>query len=673
MKDLLQKSIKSISGLGDTRFKLLQKINVNTISDLIFRFPVRYEDTSNIYSIRSFLGADIESGTVLVNILDIKNIFIRSGLTIQNFLLQDFSAPDRLTIKSFNQPFLANNFDRKIPYFVKIKRKVNKYGKYEYLFLDMEKQVETGQLHVGTISPVYKVTKGISVKMYRRILLSAIKFIKNQLDGSTIIKNKYIELSFLDIIAVHFPKDLDTLDLIVKKLSRIEIATLYLKLYLSKAKQSKQKKNYQLNKDFSPSAFQSILNFKLSHDQLHILNLIYEKYKSNLSFNYLVQGDVGSGKSIVAFYALILNYLSGTKSIMLAPTTVLVEQHYNNLAKICSKIDIPIYKIDRNNKINIISEKEGIFIGTTAIQYLELNNIGLVVIDEQQKFGVIQREKKYLSDDITLSDNKSMSKFIPNFIEMTATPIPRTLLRFLFDDIETLTINTMPFGERDVKTYIVRKDKSKEFLAKLVSKLENHELNKVILVVPAIESENTASVKEYIDKISTLGDKLEIKKLTGVMQAKEKDFIIQEFKENKINILVSTSIIEIGVDIPDADVIVIISPQMFGLSQLHQMRGRVGRNGQSAMCFLVENEELRDVQLSKLKFFAENTNGLIIAEKDLEFRGPGDLFGERQIGIPDLKIANFADVSILKEGIDMAKEMIKDNLYKDFLINNPFL
>ena len=659
----LKDNLSNILSINLTRQRALSNLGILSVQDLIFRFPIKYENTSLISNFINFINSPENIATIYVTFRSGSNLYVKSNLTIQNFEFLDKSDSTKINVKSFNRQFLINSLIIGNEYYIKVKKHINRYGKTEIYLLDIEKvNLNKGQLHVGTISPVYRLSKGISIKYYRRILYTVFeKLFKANVSLNTYLNN-YLNLSLEDLSYIHFPKDLEQVNSKIQKLSLYEIATIYLKLKYPKIKSINNKINYNMTTDFTPQMFAKIINMKLSEDQEKIMQILYMKYKSNDSFDILIQGDVGSGKSLVAFYALILNYFTNTKSLLLAPTSVLVDQHFDNLFKICSKLNIKLYKFHKNNKLEVDETDHSIIVGTTALNYKAFCNIGLVIFDEQQKFGVFQKEKSFL---------KEISKK-PNFIEMTATPIPRTILRYLFDDLEIYYLKTMPFGDRKVQTFLIRKSKSQEFYEKLIKKILCGEIKKCLVVVPASESENFVNVDKFSKKIRVITADLMIKSITGKMKEIEKLSVLNSFKNGEIHLLVATSVVEIGINIPDLDVILIVSPQMFGLSQLHQMRGRVGRTGKEGMCFLIEEEDLNDLQLEKIIFFTKNNDGMLLAEKDFSMRGPGDLLGDRQIGMPNFKVASFADINALKQGVELGKKILEEGKIIDFLNKNPF-
>ncbi len=658
----LKGNISSIFRINDTIVRALQNLGVSSLSDLIFRFPTRYENTSHLTRFTDFINSSEQIATICVKLVSASNLRVKPKLTLQNFVFLDKFDGKKINVKSFNKDYLVNSIRKDNEYYLKIKKNVNKFGRTENFLLDIEKvDLEKGQLHVGTIAPVYKLTKGISVKYYRRMLHKIFfKLLKVNKSLNTLINNHF-DITFEDLYEIHFPKSLEKVNSIIQKLSLYEIATIYIKLKHSKSGPFYSKVNYKMTTEFTPLMFSKILNVNLSHDQETIMRNIYEKYKSNQRFDILVQGDVGSGKSFVAFYALILNYFSNTNSLLLAPTSVLVDQHFENLSLICNKLNINLKKLSKNNKTTIEDCEHSIIVGTTALNFKKITNVGLVVFDEQQKFGVLQKEQSFFDE---------MSR--PNFIEMTATPIPRTILRCLFDDLEVYSIKMMPFGTRKVKTFFVRRLKSNKFYAKLIEKVNTGVIKKCLVVVPASESDNFMNVENFSNKLKSMNPNIIVSSLTGNMSEKKKLVILDNFKNGQTQFLVATSIVEIGINIPDLDVILIVSPQMFGLSQLHQIRGRVGRTGKEGMCFLIEEEELNELQLEKIVFFTKNNDGMSLAEKDFQMRGPGDLLGDRQIGMPNFKIASFVNLDTLNKGIDLGKKILDEGEVSSFIDNNPF-
>ncbi|RMD77755.1 DEAD/DEAH box helicase [Candidatus Dojkabacteria bacterium] len=663
--------LSAIGFLPRTRVSQFKKLGINTVKDLITAFPYRYSDTSEVIDISTLKKQGRSTATLLCRVLDIKSSVIRHNLSVQNILLADFT--DSLIVKSFNQHYLINSVSKDEKYYIQLDRRTFKNGRESFVIRSMEKHKEQGQLHLGIIAPVYRLTAGLSIKAYRTIL----KKVLNQLVHSGELENlfsnefyKEFDISVNDLVQLHFPEDISKLDSAVRKFAGLEIATLYLKSKNMKSKTKSSSQNQVLisrkpdRKLLSPVEFENLIEKKLTFDQFCITQEIFSKLKNNEEINFLIQGDVGSGKSLIAYYSLLLFALAGYDTVLLCPTSILVDQHFMNLVNYSSGLPVKIFKVSSDGKFdNSYQPGSNIFVGTTSVLFRKFRNISLVVIDEQQKFGVVQREYLNINTDCQ-----------KNVVEMTATPIPRTLVKSIFEDIEVKTIKSIPFGKRDIKTYFVSRDKIQRLLSWCKEQLSINFSNKIIWVVPSIENEKVSNLNNEVKLLQQILEEFGIVTLTGRMTPEKKSKAVTEFKENRSRILLSTSIIEIGIDIPDANIIVISSPQMFGLSQLHQMRGRVGRSGQKSYCYLLEREILNESQKEKLKFFCQNSDGLVIAEKDLELRGPGDLFGTRQIGLPDLKIANYTDLAQVRLSIDLAKRLTKNKTEKvlEFLESSLF-
>ncbi|MEP7103460.1 MAG: ATP-dependent DNA helicase RecG [Candidatus Dojkabacteria bacterium] len=635
----------------------LERLGIVTVKDLITYFPYKYLDTNQKKSIQDLLLHPDEEGKYLVQvrIKNFKNQYIRGGRSIQNGLIYDESG--EMKVSWFNQPFMVRVLakDSEFLFYGKIKVK----GKHTIFYPTIYEEVQEGKdsVHLSRLTPEYRLTTGISKKWLR----SRIKFLMDYIDIIDItdefLKEGLSKHSNKDLIKdVHFPETAKDLDNAVKDLSLREFTNLQLKLE-AKRKQAKKQNAPAVKKGVDlrnlADKFIAELPFVLTPDQKTIIdNLIEEIGKKPI--NALVQGDVGSGKTIIA---IILSYLIskiGYQSIVLAPTTILAKQHletFNKFLKGKAKVLLVVGTTKE-------TEDADILIGTTAVLARKeglVKKPGLVVVDEQHKFGVKQREE-------LLGEYRSLfkEKYYPHFINMTATPIPRTIVQSLFGDLEVYSLNSKPKGRLPIRSFLVPDEKKAsgyEWIKNEVAKG-----GQVFWVCPLVEESDNLQLKAAKTTFEELKEYFkdsEVELIHGKLKEDKKTEVMQKFNANKIQILVTTSVIEVGIDVPNANIIVVESAERFGLAQLHQMRGRVGRGEKQSWCFLFTSPEVSDLATDRLNFFCGSNDGLKIAEYDLSLRGPGEVYGTKQSGIPNLKIASFKDMNIIKESKKTAEVLYK--------------
>lgn len=658
----LSDSISAVKYINEVYSKKLHKLGIFSVLDLITYFPKRYVDTNNILTvsevIKNINNMNLNSDVIVYGqIQNFKNTKLKNRKSIQTGLLTDVTINYKYQLKFifFNQDFLMRvmkNSD-----FITITGKIKKSGnsliinakKFEKFNPKSEKSI-----HIGTIVPEYNLTKGISAKWLR----NRINYVLNNLDPQEFKKDKTISLiedtlgiDILDLIKKsHFGGDRRVIEESVEHLSNIELIHLALKTIASRKHLSKKRNIFLNNLKSHTEKSLELIPFKLTDSQQLAIKNICKLLTSDKQANILLQGDVGSGKTAVALVISCLYVFNKYKVIYLAPTTILSEQIFEFFNSILSKVKVKIGLLNSAKAVNV--QNSQIIIGTTSLLNMHsLSKTGLLIVDEQHKFGVKQRE-------IIL---KTQQETAIDFLSMTATPIPRTIAEGLFGNLEIISLTQKPGNRKLIKTYIVYSDKKLDF-----ENWINHMLEKksqIFWVCPNVESDSkgkTSAKTKYKEILHKFPDyKSDI--IHGKTKEEEKQKIIERFKNRETSILISTSLVEVGIDIPNANIMIIENPESFGLASLHQIRGRVGRNDNENFCFLLPGDNISDKAKERIEFFAREHNGIKIAEYDLRTRGPGEVYGENQSGIPKLKIAKYDNIQTIRKSMFYAK-----NLYKNF-------
>ena len=643
-------NIEEIKGVGDSLKKKLSNLNIHTIYDLQEYYPYRY----NINHISKLSEVkDDEVCMVNASILEIPRVqYIKRNFNRLSFKVM--CDGEILNVVIFNRAFLKQNLTLN-----KIVVLVGKYNKLKATFTasDIKFNIEN-----NTIEPVYHLVEGLKNSNLIKIINESLKYPENEDLIPEKYVNKYKLISKKDALNyIHKPVNISEIKLAKVRLKYEELFDFMFKInYLRK----KKKKINGIKRDVSISSkkdFMNSLEFILTPDQIKAIDEIYEDLTTDKRMNRLILGDVGSGKTIVATYAIYLNYLSGYQSALMAPTEILAEQHYKSLSKLLDKFNIKVSlltgSLKKKEKDSIIMKlKNGeidLVIGTHALisDNVEFKNLALVVTDEQHRFGVGQRN--------TLSD-KGIN---PDVLYLSATPIPRTYALTIYGDLDISMIKTKPNGRKEIITKVVKEDNIKDVLYKMLEELKNG--HQIYVVSPLIENTEESNLKSVIDLKEKLNiafqNKVNIEILHGKLKQKEKDEIMNNFKLGNIKILISTTVIEVGIDVPNSTMMVIYNAEKFGLATLHQLRGRVGRNDLQSYCYLICNKEIE-----RLRVLEESNDGFYISERDFQMRGQGDLFGIKQSGDIPFKIANLKDdYQILLQAKVDSLEYIESELYKE--------
>lgn len=658
-------AIQYLKGVGPKRAKKLRRLNINTVKDLLYYFPRTYEDRRYFTKLRDCING--EKVNLKVFICGSPAILRpRKGLTIVKVPVRDDTGLGYLVW--FNQEYMANSFD--VGETIKVNGKVKEaFNQIQILNPTFEKEVDKNE-KMGRVIPIYPLTDKLTNNEVVKIMDTALKEYINYVEE--VLPEEMIKQFNLMPIRealqnIHFPKDRSSYINAKTRLTFEELLILQLGLLSIKNEYKRNSTGIKFKRVEEAKDFITSLSFELTSAQKRVYEEICSDMESSRIMNRLVQGDVGSGKTIIAILAIFKAVKSGYQAVMMAPTEILAAQHYENIKSLLEKYnikcDLLVGSIGNRKKEEILENiKEGrvdVVVGTHALiqNTVEFYRLGLAITDEQHRFGVRQRAALF---------QKGKN---PDVLVMTATPIPRTLALILYGDLDISIIDELPPGRKKVETYAISSNMKKrayEFIKKQIK-----EGRQAYIVCPLVEESDALEVQSATELYERFKNEyfreFNVGLLHGKMNGKEKDEIMNSFKKGDIDILVSTTVIEVGVNVPNASVMIIENAERFGLAQLHQLRGRVGRGEYKSYCILI-NEGKSKVAKERMKIMEKTNNGFIISEKDLQLRGPGEFFGTRQHGLPDLKIANiFTDMRILKVAQKVANEIIEE----DPMLINP--
>ena len=673
----LKQNVQYVKSVGPAKVPLLNSLNIYTIEDLLTYFPRDYEDRSKTKNIADLInGEEVTIQATVVSEVTINRI--RKNMTIIKATVEDNTG--RCTITWFNQTYIKQHIKRGETYKF-FGKAINEFNHFEMRNPVFDK-VDTSK-NTGKIMPIYPTTYKLSQTAIRQAVENALNIVNGKLSETLpdYLLNEYNLLDLQNSLnQIHFPIDMEHRIQARKRLVFEELLTMQLALLELKGN-SEKNKGISFDKNAKMSDVINSLPFKLTKAQLRVLEEIDNDMESNNAMNRLLQGDVGSGKTVVAMCAAYKAVKSGYQATIMAPTAILAIQHLENFKNILKDLNITcellISGITKNKKSEILEKlKNGeidILIGTHAIieENVEFKNLGLVVTDEQHRFGVKQRTK-------IAEKGKN-----PDVLVMTATPIPRTLALILYGDLDISIIDELPPNRKKIETFAVGKNMTDRVNAFVKKQIE--EGRQAYVVCPLVEENEEMDLKS-VEKLYEMYSKeifsqYRVAYIHGKMKAREKDSIMEQFKKKEIDILISTTVIEVGVDVPNANIMVIENAERFGLAQLHQLRGRVGRGEYQSYCIL-KFEGKGENTRKRMKVMCDTNDGFIISEKDLELRGAGDFFGTMQHGLPEFKIANlFEDVETLKLVQSVAMKILSEDpkLEKDvnkqlkMLIRDKFL
>ena len=645
-------SVEKVKGVGSRTSMLLKKLNINTVDDLVTHYPYRYE-----FIKRSNLKEKCEDDKVIIDgKVEMIPILVRlkGNLNKMNFRLAT-STKEIVGVSIFNRAYLKNQ--------LLVGTNITVFGKYEKnKNVILASEIRMGLLPKGEkIEAVYHGTVGLNSKAISGFINTALMEYGNDLEDY-IPKNLLEKYNFLNkktaLNIIHNPSTKEKL-----KEASIRLKYEELFVYMAKINYLKLKnKNIKdgIEKDFDKEKLDKVIKslpYELTIDQKLVLNEILEDLTSKRRMNRLLQGDVGSGKTIISIIAMVANYLSGYQSALMVPTEILATQHYETMKEILKDLNVNIALLTGSlpkNKKDLIHEelklgKIDMVVGTHALIQEEVvyKNLGLVITDEQHRFGVLQR---------TSLQNKGI---MPDVLYMSATPIPRTYALTLYGDMDISTIRTLPKGRKPIKTYLKSYSEIKDVLKMMYEELlKNHQIYVIAPLIEESETLDLTTVNELKDKMNlAFGEKYNVGIIHGKLKQTEKDKIMEDFVNNKIQILISTTVIEVGVNVLNTTMIVIFDANRFGLSTLHQLRGRVGRSALESSCILIS-----DYDSERLNVMTTTNDGFEISEEDFKIRGHGDLFGTKQSGDMTFKIAD------IKEDYKILLQAKKDSM--EFLLNN---
>ena len=642
----LTDDVKFVKGVGPNRVKLLNKLNIYNLEDLITYYPREYEDRSKPKKIADTENGEecLIEGIVTSHIKEIRTH--RKNMIIYKLIVRDDT--DSCELVWYNQSYLKKMFriGETYKFFGRINKRIGQTEMVSPVY-----DLEGNNKNTGRIIPIYPLTYSLSQNTLRHIIEEGLKQAKDKIAETLpeYILEEYKLMKLKNAMqSIHFPKELKDFGEARNRLAFEELLTMQLLLLNLKNKYKNTEKGIKFDSKVKMSDVINDLPFKLTKAQTRVLEEIDSDMESDKAMNRLLQGDVGSGKTIVSIIAAYKAVKSGYQMAMMAPTSILASQHLENFKNVLEKYDIRcellLGNTTKKKKEDILSRlKDGeidIIIGTHSLleENVIFKNLGLVVTDEQHRFGVRQRST-------IVSKGKN-----PDVLVMTATPIPRTLALILYGDLDISIIDELPPNRKKIDTFAVRKsleERVNNFVKKQID--EGRQAYIVCPLVEESEEIEAKSVDELTEKYKNeVFKEYKVECLHGKMKPKEKEEIMQRFKEGKIDILISTTVIEVGVDVPNSNIMVIENAERFGLAQLHQLRGRVGRGEYQSYCIL-KYQGNSELIRKRMQVMQETNDGFIISEKDLELRGSGEFFGTKQHGIPEFKVANlFEDMKLLK-------------------------
>ncbi len=660
----LDTDIQYLKGVGPKLGSLFSRNGIKTVKDLLFHFPRAYEDRRAARNIASLKPEDVVS--VKANVVSISSYAMgRSSRKIYDVLVRDSSG--QIRCKYFRVPY-KGYFERFKPGVeVRVVGKVTNYrGKIEFHHPDI-RDIDPNEDLQDALIPIYVETEGLSSAKIAKLISSAFSQIKDwpqeNLPLGLVKKNQFISHEQA-LYSLHHPETENATaynELKSQAHRRIIFEEFFwLELYLASKKSGlKSEKAFVFKSDEKLiQILQSSLPFQLTKAQLRSFAEIKKDLESGKPMNRLVQGDVGSGKTLVSFLSALKAFECGFQSCLMAPTEILAEQHFRNAEKLLKPVGLNVGLLTGKTKSKerkeiaekLLAGEIHFLIGTHALieDWVQFQNLGLVIIDEQHRFGVAQRG---------ILKNKGMS---PHFLIMTATPIPRTLAMTVYGDLDVSIIDEMPAGRTPIQTRVTNEAKRPQALQFLTEHVAKG--RQAYVVYPLVEESEKIDLKnatEEFEKLKTQFPNIRFGLLHGKMKPAEKDAVMEEFRQHQIDVLVSTTVIEVGVDVPNATIMMIEHAERFGLSQLHQLRGRVGRGLHKSFCIMIMGYAVSEETRTRVEFMEKTTDGFKVAEFDLEIRGPGEFMGAKQSGLPGFKMANLVrDFDLLKLARDDAFEIL---------------
>ncbi len=652
---MLDDKISSIKGIGAQRAEKLASLQIETVRDMLYYFPSHVEDRRISKHISDL--TDGETACITAKIISQCSVkHIRKGFSVYSFTICDDT--DSMSLVFYNNPYVVKNF--------KFGSSYNFYGKIEDKFGKKKiiapiYEASSTSFVTNNIVPIYHLCSGLTQKIMVSTIKKCLDVAGDCFDDfmpKSVIEHYKLCRADFAVRNIHFPSDYDAYESARNRLAFEEL--FLLQLALNMRKQVSKKHAVQPFTDTDITPILSLFPFSLTNSQKDVISEIISDLTSSSPMNRLVQGDVGSGKTAIAIICLYLCVKNGGQAAFMAPTGILARQHYESVSEIFSSLNIrsallvgSMSKKEKEAVYDKLSNGEiDIIVGTHALFQESVNfcNLRLVITDEQHRFGVKQR-----SALVSKGDN-------PHILVMTATPIPRTLALIIYGDLDISIITELPPGREKVDTFCIGeniRERMYNFIRKETS--QNH---KVYIVCPMVDENDELDLKSAVLYRNNLAENvfpdLNIGLVHGKMKDSEKDAVMNDFAYGNTDILVSTTVIEVGVNVPEATLMIIENAERFGLSQLHQLRGRVGRGSAKSYCILITSSQDNDIK-KRLGIMTKTNDGFVISKTDLSLRGPGEFFGTRQHGLPPLKISSLLDMETLKKSSEAVAELLKSD------------
>ncbi len=671
--ELKNNDIRFVKGVGERRAFLFHKLNIYSEYDLLNHFPFRYEDRRNVSSIRNLIEGVWQTISGEVVAYDYFNW--RRRRKVLKILISDNTGV--VSLVCFNRNYLKDVLKKGSKVFVssnKFMFRYNEFQTYDFDFEIIDDEESKENVHTKRIVPIYHTTENLQVKFLRKLIYNELKNILPSVDEHLPenIKEKFHLPEFKKALyKIHFPGNFKESDIARKRLAFDKLFILELNMAREKKNITEVKKVQKYEKDTISNNFIENLPFQLTGDQMKAIAEIKNDMKSNKIMNRLLMGDVGSGKTLVALSTALLALENNYQAAFMVPTEILAKQHYNNIKKLLENFDLEVLLLTGKQKLSdkkninekIKNNSKTLIIGTHALiqEDVEFNNLSYIIIDEQHRFGVNQRAELHLKGNH------------PDVLVMTATPIPRTLSLTVYGDLDISIIKEMPPGRMPIVTKWFTNNKLNEVYLFLKKEMDmNHQ---IYVVYPLVKESEKMDLKDaetmYMKFKKEIFANYNIGLIHGQMKKAEKDETMEKFRKGEINLLVATTVIEVGVDVANATVMVVEHAERFGLSQLHQLRGRIGRSDLQSYCILLTGVKLTDETKKRMRAMVRYNDGFKLAEIDLEIRGPGEIMGTRQTGLPNLAPADLInDVKILETAKKEAFNIIDEDVH---LIKYPEL
>jgi len=668
----LNTPIEQLTAVGRVTAKRLKLLGLASIADLLSYYPYRYEDFSQLKTIKELMGGEVVTVKVKIELLANRRSFKKRRILTEG-LVSD--GTKEMKVLWFNQPYLTKTLSPGMEVLLSGRVDNDRFGLIMISPQYEKYQSEHDAYNTAKILPVYSLTAGLTAKQLRFLLHQTMPMVRKLpeiLPEELVAMNNLMSWSQA-LENIHFPDSFETLQQARKRLNFDEMFLIQLHI---------QKIRNELEQSLSPlinfnepetKKFVALLPYSLTDDQKKTAWEIIKDLGRKRPMNRLLQGDVGSGKTVVAALAMLNVGLAGKRTVLMAPTEILAIQHYQSLRKLFAQTGFkialitsaqreidgqPLTKKGLNNRLE--AEAVEIIVGTHAViqEKLTIKNLGLVIVDEQHRFGV--RQRKHLL-------RREANQEMPHFLSMTATPIPRTLALALYSDLDLSSIRHLPAGRKKIFTKLINEEKRSRAYEFIREKIKLGQ--QAFVICPLIDPSDSSGAKSVTEEFQRLKrdvfPDLRLVMLHGKMKSEEKKAVMRAFKNQKFDLLISTSVIEVGVDIPNATIVVIEGAERFGLAQLHQFRGRVGRGIEQSYCFLMPSNE-NPVTMQRLQALVDCHDGFTLAEKDMEWRGAGEVFGTRQSGLPESGLLDLSDFDIIKKAQQSAIKFWQDFRLEDY-------